>query len=116
MYFLFAPLAHHEQFAGVIPVTVLKHHFNVSNSYVIYKLRLIIFPWHHKPWARKIRRRDWSQSGSLLATISIIVIYTYYVCWAQPYKPSYLSMRSLQTPYPYCVPSAHWSFPTRLPL
>ncbi|KAG1883675.1 YIF1-domain-containing protein [Suillus subluteus] len=34
---------------------VLKHHFNVSNSYVMYKLQLLIFPWCHKPWTRKVR-------------------------------------------------------------
>ncbi|KAG1810608.1 YIF1-domain-containing protein [Suillus subaureus] len=48
----------HKNFAGMVSVNVLKHHFNVSNSYVIYKLRLIIFPWRHKPWTRKIRRTD----------------------------------------------------------
>ncbi|KAG2124385.1 YIF1-domain-containing protein [Suillus clintonianus] len=51
-------LAHHEQFGGMIPVTMLKHHFNVSNSYVMHKLQLIIFPWRHKPWTRKVRRTE----------------------------------------------------------
>ena len=31
----------------------MKHYFNVSNSYVINKLFLVLFPWRHKPWARK---------------------------------------------------------------
>jgi hypothetical protein len=31
----------------------LKHYFNVSNSYVVTKLRIILFPWWHKPWSRK---------------------------------------------------------------
>ncbi|KAH9171413.1 YIF1-domain-containing protein [Lactarius sanguifluus] len=43
---------------GLIPVTHLKHHFNVSNSYVIRKLRLVVFPWRHKPWTRKLRRSE----------------------------------------------------------
>src|ERR1700691_953735 len=46
------------QFGGFVPLTTLKHHFNVSNSYVVYKLRLILFPWRHKPWTRRIRRAD----------------------------------------------------------
>jgi len=33
------------QLGGLIPVTHLKHHFNVSNSYVIRKLRVVVFPW-----------------------------------------------------------------------
>lgn len=31
----------------------LKHYFNVSNSYVVNKLFLVLFPWRHKPWSRK---------------------------------------------------------------
>ena len=46
------------QLAGLIPVSLLKHHFNVSNSYVIHKLRLLVFPWRHKPWLRKTRRLE----------------------------------------------------------
>ncbi|KAJ8585015.1 YIF1-domain-containing protein [Rhizopogon salebrosus TDB-379] len=47
-----------KNFGGMIPVTMLKHHFNVSNSYVIRKLQLVIFPWRHKPWTRKVRRSE----------------------------------------------------------
>ncbi|KAJ4147770.1 hypothetical protein LMH87_002276 [Akanthomyces muscarius] len=36
-----------------VNVSALKHYFNVSNSYVINKLFLVLFPWRHKPWARK---------------------------------------------------------------
>ncbi|KAI9464769.1 YIF1-domain-containing protein [Russula earlei] len=43
---------------GLIPITHLKHHFNVSNSYVIRKLRLVVFPWRHRPWTRKMRRSE----------------------------------------------------------
>jgi hypothetical protein len=34
-------------------VGALKHYFNVSNSYVVTKLRIILFPWRHRPWSRK---------------------------------------------------------------
>ncbi|KAH9926070.1 hypothetical protein B0H21DRAFT_140555, partial [Amylocystis lapponica] len=33
---------------GLIPISVLKHHFNVSDLYVIKKLHLMLFPWRHK--------------------------------------------------------------------
>ncbi|KJK79767.1 hypothetical protein H634G_05359 [Metarhizium anisopliae BRIP 53293] len=36
-----------------VNVSALKHYFNVSNSYVVNKLFLVLFPWRHKPWARK---------------------------------------------------------------
>ncbi|CAK7232590.1 Protein transport protein yif1 [Sporothrix bragantina] len=36
-----------------VNVGVLKHYFNVSNSYVLNKLFLVLFPWRHKPWSRK---------------------------------------------------------------
>ncbi|KAH8119409.1 protein transporter yif1 [Phellopilus nigrolimitatus] len=41
-----------KNFGTHIPVPLLKHHFNVSNSYVMHKLRLILFPWRHKRWTR----------------------------------------------------------------
>ncbi|EPS93220.1 hypothetical protein FOMPIDRAFT_1136636, partial [Fomitopsis schrenkii] len=47
---------------GLIPITVLKHHFNVSNSYVMNKLRLLLFPWRHKPWSRRVRRSENGQA------------------------------------------------------
>jgi len=43
-------------------LTSLKHHFNVSNSYVLHKLRIILFPWRHKPWSRKFTRTESGQS------------------------------------------------------
>ncbi|PCH41943.1 protein transporter yif1 [Wolfiporia cocos MD-104 SS10] len=46
---------------GLIPISVLKHHFNVSNSYVMNKLRLVLFPWRHK-WSRRVRRAENGQS------------------------------------------------------
>ncbi|UZP37760.1 hypothetical protein NXS19_005576 [Fusarium pseudograminearum] len=36
-----------------VNVSALKHYFNVSNSYVVNKLFLVLFPWRHKPWSRK---------------------------------------------------------------
>jgi hypothetical protein len=41
------------QFGRFVNVSALKHYFNVSNSYVINKLFLVLFPWRHKPWSRK---------------------------------------------------------------
>jgi hypothetical protein len=41
-----------------LPVTHLLHSFNVSNSYVINKLRLVLFPWRHKPWSRLVKRNE----------------------------------------------------------
>ncbi|KAG6876811.1 hypothetical protein C0993_000277 [Termitomyces sp. T159_Od127] len=43
----------------------VKHHFNVSNSYVINKLRLVLFPWFQKPaaWRRRIRRSEARQTA-----------------------------------------------------
>lgn len=35
------------QFMRHLPVAHLLHSFNVSNKYVLLKLRLIIFPWRH---------------------------------------------------------------------
>ena len=36
----------------------LKPYFNVSSSYVLGKLRLLVFPWRHKPWSRQMRRNE----------------------------------------------------------
>lgn len=48
-YLSLSPLA---QFGSLLPLPLLKHYFNVSNSYVLHKLRLVLFPWRHKPWSR----------------------------------------------------------------
>ncbi|KAG8690434.1 hypothetical protein FRC09_011988 [Ceratobasidium sp. 395] len=42
--------------AHLMPLSMLKHQFNVSNQYVLNKLRLVLFPWTHKPWTRKVQR------------------------------------------------------------
>ncbi|KAL2019579.1 hypothetical protein VTK56DRAFT_9476 [Thermocarpiscus australiensis] len=36
-----------------VNVSALKHYFNVTNSYVLNKLFLVLFPWRHKPWTRR---------------------------------------------------------------
>ncbi|KAM3428979.1 hypothetical protein MY4824_008521 [Beauveria thailandica] len=46
-----------------VNVSALKHYFNVSNSYVINKLFLVLFPWRHKPWARKQATATNGQEG-----------------------------------------------------
>lgn len=43
-----------------LPVAHLLHSFNVSNKYVLLKLRLVIFPWRHRPWSRLVKRNDTS--------------------------------------------------------
>ncbi|KAF6751977.1 protein transporter yif1 [Ephemerocybe angulata] len=45
-------------FGTIFPRPTVKHHFNVSNSYVLHKLRLVLFPWLHKPWARRTKRTE----------------------------------------------------------
>lgn len=41
------------QFNRYVNVSALKHYFNVSNSYVVNKLYIVLFPWRHKPWSRQ---------------------------------------------------------------
>ncbi|KAJ7148622.1 protein transporter yif1 [Mycena crocata] len=43
---------------GVFPGARVKPHFNVSNSYVMRKLRIVLFPWIHKSWGRSAYRTD----------------------------------------------------------
>ncbi|TFK66346.1 YIF1-domain-containing protein [Pluteus cervinus] len=50
-------------FGGWLPGTnAFKHHFNVSNSYVMWKMSIVLFPWIHKPWSRRIRRHEQGQT------------------------------------------------------
>lgn len=44
---------------------ILKHYFNVSNSYVLHKLRILLFPWRHRPWSRKMRYSTPYGSGAM---------------------------------------------------
>ncbi|KAH7065023.1 ER to Golgi transport protein Yif1 [Macrophomina phaseolina] len=52
-----AVMAGHEymeqNFNRYMNVSALKHYFNVSNSYVVNKLYLVLFPWRHRPWVRQ---------------------------------------------------------------
>ncbi|KAG9299729.1 hypothetical protein G9A89_013089 [Geosiphon pyriformis] len=41
----------------------LKHYFKVNNSYVANKIRLLLFPWWHKPWSRLVKRSE--QNGQM---------------------------------------------------
>jgi len=43
----------HEQFNRYVNISTLKHYFNVSNSYVLTKLAIVLFPWRHRPWSRQ---------------------------------------------------------------
>ncbi|KAG0274797.1 hypothetical protein BGZ95_009465, partial [Linnemannia exigua] len=36
----------------------LQPYFNVSNSYVVNKLKLLVFPWRHKLWTRLLKRSE----------------------------------------------------------
>ncbi|KAJ3839682.1 YIF1-domain-containing protein [Lentinula raphanica] len=51
-----------KNFGGIIPLSSIKHHFNVSNSYVIHKLKLVVFPWTHKSWSRRVHRSEQGQA------------------------------------------------------
>ncbi|RIA81779.1 COPII-coated vesicle component Hrf1 [Glomus cerebriforme] len=41
----------------------LKHYFKVNNSYVANKIRLLLFPWRHRPWSRLVKRSE--QNGQM---------------------------------------------------
>jgi protein transport protein YIF1 len=47
-----------QNFLRFINTRSLKPYFNVSTSYVLRKLQLLIFPWRHKPWSRQMRRNE----------------------------------------------------------
>ncbi|KAF3490659.1 transporter yif1 [Arthroderma uncinatum] len=47
-----------------VSIPALKHYFNVSNSYVLKKLALVLFPWRHKPWFRQQGRMAGAASAS----------------------------------------------------
>ncbi|KAL6705566.1 Protein transport protein yif1 [Coniothyrium glycines] len=44
-----------QNFGRFVSLSALKHYFNVTNSYVLTKLRIILFPWWHRPWSRQQR-------------------------------------------------------------
>lgn len=42
-----------QNFNRYVNISTLKHYFNVSNSYVLTKLAIVLFPWRHRPWSRQ---------------------------------------------------------------
>lgn len=46
-----------------VQASAFKYYFQVSNSYVLFKLYLVLFPWRHKSWARKLQRSE--DSGAI---------------------------------------------------
>ncbi|KAI8592811.1 YIF1-domain-containing protein [Geranomyces variabilis] len=46
-----------------INIPHIKYYFNVSNSYVLNKIRLLLFPFRHQSWTRIVRRSE--QSGQM---------------------------------------------------
>ncbi|KAJ3040501.1 hypothetical protein HDV00_010810 [Rhizophlyctis rosea] len=46
-----------------VNIPQLKYYFNVSNSYVLHKIALLLFPFRHQPWSRLVRRSE--QSGQM---------------------------------------------------
>ncbi|KAL9947781.1 Protein yif1b [Verticillium nonalfalfae] len=55
-----------QNFNRYVNVNALKHYFNVTNSYVINKIFLVLFPWRHKPWSRKQATGPNGQDGFYL--------------------------------------------------
>ncbi|KAF2155683.1 YIF1-domain-containing protein [Myriangium duriaei CBS 260.36] len=55
-----------QNFNRYIPVSALKHYFNVSNSYVLSKLVIVLIPWRHKPWSRTPSPHSSASSGGPL--------------------------------------------------
>ncbi|GBC08728.1 hypothetical protein RclHR1_08340014 [Rhizophagus clarus] len=41
----------------------LKYYFKVNNSYVANKIKLLLFPWRHRPWSRLVKRSE--QNGQM---------------------------------------------------
>lgn len=55
-----------QNFNRYVKFSALKHYFNVSNSYVINKLYIVLFPWRHRPWSRQQRLSHNGQDGFYL--------------------------------------------------
>lgn len=55
-----------QNFNRYVNVSALKHYFNVSNSYVVNKLYIVLFPWWHRPWSRQQRLSHNGQDGYYL--------------------------------------------------
>ena len=61
----FISINHSTQFNRYVNVGRLKHYFNVSNSYVVNKLFIVLFPWRHRPWSRQQQLMSSSGQGPL---------------------------------------------------
>ena len=61
------------ELAVLIPSNHIKHYFNVSNSYVIRKLCLALFPWLHRQSRRP--RAHWQGNGFHRGTMLTVLIY-----------------------------------------
>lgn len=46
-----------------VSFSAFKYYFQVSNSYVLRKIVLVLFPWRHKPWTRTLQRSE--NSGAI---------------------------------------------------
>ncbi|KAH3663649.1 hypothetical protein OGAPHI_005050 [Ogataea philodendri] len=57
-----------ENFGQLVSNQDVKYYFKVSNSYVLQKLLLILFPYRNKTWTRQTRSSDVSQNVELYAT------------------------------------------------
>ncbi|KAI9768987.1 MAG: hypothetical protein M1840_004583 [Geoglossum simile] len=55
-----------QNFNRYVNVSALKLYWNVSNTYVLHKLFLILFPWRHRPWSRQQRVTPGAQEGYFL--------------------------------------------------
>ncbi|KAL1925784.1 uncharacterized protein VTP21DRAFT_667 [Calcarisporiella thermophila] len=62
-----AVLAGHDyvekNFNRYVNLPALKNYFNVTNTYVLNKIQLLLFPWRHKPWSRSVKRSE--QTGQM---------------------------------------------------
>ncbi|RKO84187.1 hypothetical protein BDK51DRAFT_17655 [Blyttiomyces helicus] len=46
-----------------VNISQLKYYFNVSNTYVLNKICVLLFPFRHQSWSRLVRRSE--QSGQM---------------------------------------------------
>lgn len=65
---------HGPQFNRYVSIPALKHYFNVSNSYVLKKLALVLFPWRHRPWSRQQARNQTGPNGQMTQQYSSIFL------------------------------------------
>ncbi|KAI9863182.1 MAG: hypothetical protein M1813_004002 [Trichoglossum hirsutum] len=55
-----------QNFNRYVNVSALKLYWNVSNTYVLHKLFLVLFPWRHRPWSRQQKVIPGGQEGYFL--------------------------------------------------